>query len=625
MRDLTLDFESYYDKDYSLTKMTTQEYLEDQRFETIGCAVIEEGSEALWIDGPDVKNFLDGVDWGSTNLIGHNLLFDGGVLARHYGYFPKLYSCTLCYARAIMGALLPKFNLETVAANFNMKKDVGALLSLRGMRYADVIQDEHTFAWERYKKYATNDAIQSKTIYNILKPHMPDAERVVVDIIIRMFTQGNLVLDPVMLEEALLDARTESASKLAAAGITDVKELRSRGEFAQKLINLGINPPMKVSPANGEMTYAFSKDDLAFMELLQHPDARVRILVEAKLNAASTILESRAERLRDISKLTPEHRLQVPLCYSGAHTHRFSGLDKLNLQNIPGNEPDKPSKLRHSIRAPKGYKLIVRDASQIEARILAYIAGQWDLIKQFANGEDVYSSFAGTVYDKPINKKEHPTERFIGKTGILGLGYGSGAWTFQHMVLTSKSPVPIDEEFSQKVVNTYRDKYTRIVKFWRMCSFAMESMVRDEMTAIGPCYTGCNKLRLPSGLFLTYPMLERLTEEEGDWHTGDWRYYKPRYRAYTKIFGAKICENIVQALARIQITDTMLKMRVTNPDWHCALQVHDELIYVAPDDEAEDCMSYLTKYISDQPKWTNNIRLPLSSDGGIGEVYGEIK
>jgi len=617
-----LDFESYFDRDYSLTKMTMQEYLYDPRFEVMGCAVITGEEQARWLDAEEIKPFLDGIDWRNTNLIGHNLFFDAGVLAHHYGYVPKLHSCTLSFSRALMGPLLPRCNLETVAGAFGMKKDSQALMNLRGLRLADV--DRESEAWTRYKTYGVSDAIQAKRLYDLFLPHMPGTERVVVDILIRMFTQGRLELEPECINEALIEAHTEAATKLAQAGLTDKSELRSRDKFADMLRALGQAPPMKVSPATGLATYAFAKDDLHFVELLEHPDPRVVALVEAKLNASSTINESRAVRLQSIATLSPEHRLQVPIAYSGAHTHRFSGLDSLNLQNLP-----RGGHLRRSIRAPRGWKLVVRDSSQIEARLTAYIAGQWDLIEQFAAGEDVYASFASTVYGFQVNKRDYPGERFVGKTGILGLGYGSGATTFLHMVLTSPDRVAIDHEFAQKVVAAYRRRYKQIANLWYTAGLMLPAMRDGARVKFGPAWTEHCKLRLPNGLHLQYPQLEPVPEAEKlhpDWGS-EWRYYKPRYRAFSPIFGAKLVENLIQALARIQVTDTMIRMRVVNPDWHCALQVHDELVYLAPDDEAEACDAHLAAYMNMQPEWARDyhIPIPLANEGGIGEIYSEAK
>lgn len=622
--DLTADFETYFDRDYSLTRMTTQEYIEDARFEVMGCSVAEGTQEPIWIDADDLSYYFSRIDWSSTNLIGHNLIFDGAILARYYGYLPKLYSCTLSYARAIMGPLVAKCNLETLAAAFNLHKDTGALTNLLGVHLAEAQLPENSLLWERYKRYACSDVAISRRIYDILLPFMPGPERIVADILIRMFVEGRLELDPELLEKARAEAVALATSKLAAAGVVDKSDLRSRDTFAQMLRNLGVNPPMKISKATGLPTYAFAKNDLPFVELLEHPDDRVSTLVEAKLNASSTIHETRAERLISIARLTPEHRLQVPIAYSGAHTHRFSGLDKLNLQNLP-NRGDL-RKLRKAIRAPKGWKLVVRDASQIEARLLAYVAGQWDLVKEFADGEDVYVSFALNIYHRAEISKQ---ERFVGKTGILGLGYGSGAATFLHMLLTSQEPIGADYAFAERVVMTYRSRYHKIVNLWYDAQRLLPAIAEGSMSRLGPAFTDFCKLTLPSGQTLQYPGLERVPIDQRvhpEWGE-EWHYYKPKYRSFSPIFGAKLVENLIQNLARNQIADTMVRMRVTNPVWHCALQVHDELVYLAPDSEAEECERCLTLYMNAQPAWAagSETPIPLANEGGIGEVYGDVR
>ena len=189
----------------------------------------------------------------------------------------------------------------------------------------------------------------------------------------------------------------------------------------------GVEPPQKISPTTGETVWAFAKSDKDFTDLEEHEDPYVQALVAARLGHKTTIEETRTRRLIAVANQhwingTPPCSLPVPLKVSGAHTHRFSGDWKFNLQNLK-----RGGELRRAIRARTGEKLVSVDASQIEARILAELAGEQWLMQAFREGRDVYAEFGTDVFGVPVNKKDYPDERFIGKTAVLQLGYGAAS------------------------------------------------------------------------------------------------------------------------------------------------------------------------------------------------------
>ena len=195
----------------------------------------------------------------------------------------------------------------------------------------------------------------------------------------------------------------------------------SNDKFAA-LLGKYVEPPKKISARTGKEAWAFAKTDEEFKKLAEHENENVRDLVNARLANKTTLEETRTQRFIDIAN---RGLMPVPLRYYAAHTGRWGGDEKINLQNLP-SRGENANKLKKSIIPMEGYTIIDADSSQIEARILAWLAEQDDLVEAFENGEDVYKIMAKSIYGKPVEeiKKE---ERFVGKTTILGCGYGMGA------------------------------------------------------------------------------------------------------------------------------------------------------------------------------------------------------
>lgn len=611
---LWIDYETYFSSDYSLRGMTTREYILDPRFEVIGASLAIDDESPRWYDEADLKEKLAELDWSDIQHASHNTIFDGSITQWHYGHRPKFWVDTMGMAQAVLTAHTGSAALKAVASYVSRGKDSGALLNMRGRRGADI--DRDSADWERYTTYANEDVATCRDLYYLLKAFVPMREMHIIDILIRMYVDNDLRLDGEIINESLGEIRAEAAAALSRAGVPNKDVLRSRDKFAALLKSRGVTPPTKTSPATGETTYAFAKNDIEFAKLLEHEDPAVVALVEAKLNASSSLEETRSKRFSNLARL-PGAVLNVPLRYSAARTHRFGGSDNLNMQNLPRKSP-----LRKAIIAPPGYKLVVVDASQIEARMLAWLAGCTELTQAFANGEDVYSSFASEVFRKPVNKNDNPDERFIGKTGILGLGYGTGWRKLQWSLLTSPfydGAAP--DDFCQNMVDTYRNTYPEIPKYWKQMDRSLSTMAQRRELPFGPLEFQHEAVRLPSGLFIQYPQLHY--HDSLVWEERGYQYYDARYKSWKKIYGAALTENVTQALARIVITDTMLRMRVTDPDYFCALQVHDELGYLVPERKAERCYHHLMRYMTTPPDWAPD--LPLAAEGGIADRYSEAK
>jgi DNA polymerase len=399
----------------------------------------------------------------------------------------------------------------------------------------------------------------------------------------------------------------------------------SNDKFAKLLRRRGVEPPTKTSTATGKETYAFAKTDLDFVALQEHPDPVVQTLVAARLGLKSTLEETRTSRLIEVSK---RGRLPIMLNYYGAHTGRFSGGDKMNLQNLP-----RGGTLRHSLRAPAGHKIISCDSSQIEARMVAYIAGQADLVQQFREGRDVYSEFATKFYGRPVSKADK-LERHVGKAAILGLGYGMSAAKFQLTLKRGKPPVDLPDEDVDRLVHTYRTGYHKIVELWRSCGYALTGMVAGQEGRIGDILTyDHDGIILPNGMRIRY---HGLTATDRNFtYIQDRRMFdramKARLAGDTKdvgggaipgqsrIYGAMVVENITQALARIVVAEQMLKIR--DAGYHVAFQVHDENVCVVPEDRAEQAEKDIVAIMSTPPDWAPD--LPVACEAGTADTYGE--
>jgi len=315
--------------------------------------------------------------------------------------------------------------------------------------------------------------------------------------------------------------------------------LMSNPRFAALLEELNVKPPMKVSPATGKQTFAFSKTDEEFKALLEHPNLGVQMLVAARLGTKSTIEETRTERFIGIAD---RGALPVPLRYYAAHTGRWGGDDKLNLQNLPRNSP-----LKGAIIAPDGYMMIDSDSSQIEARTLAWLAEQDDLVDAFDRGEDVYKIMASAIYGKDVSEITKD-ERFVGKTTILGCGYGMGAKKFQAQLKNFNVEITLVE--ATRIIDTYRATYPKIVELWKSAASALKSILQKQHTTLGRGdilkVEGVKGILLPNTLYLRYPNLRKLQDDDGEielvYDTKKGKAIIP-----TRIYGGKVIENVCQA------------------------------------------------------------------------------
>jgi len=604
---ITLDFETYYDREFSLSKMTTEEYIRDPRFEVIGIGVKVNNEPTEWASGTyeQLKRYLDTFNWQDSMVLAHNTMFDGAILAWHFDIHPRLFTDTLCIARALHGVEVGG-SLKALAERYRIGAKGTEVVQALGKRRLDFSAED----LDRYGDYCVNDVELTYKLFHIfLKKGFPKTELRLIDLTLRMFIDPVLELDIGLLEQHLEDTRERKDQLLESAGVCK-DDLMSNPKFAEVLQGLGVIPPTKVSLTTGKETWAFAKSDEAFKALEDHEDDRVQAVVAARLGTKSTLEETRTQRFIDIGK---RGTLPVPVRYYAAHTGRWGGDDKINLQNLPSRGPN-GKKLKRSILAPAGYTLIDADSAQIEARVLAWLADQDDLTQAFANGEDVYKKMASRIYgcsEEEVTKDQ----RFVGKTTILGAGYGMGALKFQAQLKTFGFDMDLDE--ARRVINIYREANWKINQLWRDCQNMVRNMVNGESYQIGRQgvlqVVGEERgIKLPSGLLIHYDDLSAENTENGLEYS-----YKTR-RGRTRIYGGKVTENVCQAIARCIIGEQMLQIA---KKYRVVLTVHDSIVACVRDEEVAEAQAYVEECMRWTPAWAEG--LPINCESGTGKSYGD--
>jgi DNA polymerase len=603
---ITIDFETFYSQKFSLSKMTTEEYIRDPQFEVTGVSVKVDAGETKFFSGPKAatKMFLDRFDWDNAIAIAHNAVFDMAILNWHFDIRPKRIVDTLSMLRAIDGPDAGN-SLAKAAERYGLGVKGTEVINALGKRRLDFTPEEMT----AYGRYCINDTDLTYDLFQRIAVGFPAVEFRLIDLTIRMFTEPVLTINKQALEGHLDRVQRMKGQLLSKALITK-ENLMSNPQLAETLRSLGVVPPTKTSPKTGKEAFAFAKTDEAFKALLEHENPVVQAIVAARLGVKSTLEESRTERF---IKIAERGTLPVPLRYYAAHTGRWGGDDKVNLQNLPRKSP-----LKKAMLAPEGYTFIDCDSSQIEARTLAWLAGQDDLVAAFDRGEDVYKIMASSIYSVPVEEVTDD-QRFVGKTTILGCGYGMGAAKFKAQLLTFGVDMELAE--CRRIINVYRETYPKIPDLWDDANDVLDKMMAKQKTTLG-CdelllVHGEHGIELPNGLFLKYDDVRRLTAEVGQKAEMVYDQKKGKSILLSRIYGGKLVENVCQALARIIIGEQMLMIARS---YRVVMTVHDAVGVIAPTEKAVQARQFVEACMRMRPKWAT--ALPLNCESKIGASYG---
>ena len=597
MQKIYLDFETYYDVQVTLSKMSTVQYINHPDFKVWGVGIKVEDNETEWYSEDETPSVLEQIDWANTAVVCHNTLFDAYILTQYFGYKPAFYYDTAAMSRGLYPNLSARLK-DCVVREFpsDLSKRKGEeLVNAKGVRDLDPELDA------QIGSYCIQDVDLTYDLFQSYIRNYPDKEIRIIDLTVRMFVEPKLILDRGLLTTYKEDIATRTEQAILASGTTR-EVLASQVKFKEYLESLDIVVPTKKSPTTGQQIPAFGKNDSAYIQMCNMYPEHSNIW-EARELVKSRIEETRAQRF--IDSTNPDGTFSVPLRYYAAHTGRFGGSDKINLQNLP-----RGSTLRRAIMAPEGQRLYIADLSNIEARMLAWLAKEHELVQAFATGRDVYCEFASQIYGRTITKDDK-LERYVGKTAILGLGYGMGADKFKLTLKTGSPSVEISDSVAQNIVMQYRGMYPNVPRLWSGMKDALFQMVNPRGVGLkyGPLTINRRALLLPNNMSLSYPDLR---------YQGGEFVYDTSKGTYIRTHGPRVTENVVQALARIVITDQMLDIQ-SLPQVDIVLQVHDEIIAIGSKLEADDTMNQIIDIMRTPPEWCDD--LPLDAEGGVSKVY----
>lgn len=597
MNVITLDFETYYDTQHSLSHLSTVQYVTSDLFKVWGVGIKINDAQTEWFGEDECADAIKAIQWDDAAVVCHNTLFDAYILTQHYNCTPKYYYDTAAMARG----LAPNESASLKATCERMFPDDKTMRKGDELINAKGIFDLPPDIEEQIAGYCIQDVDLTYALYNRMQPTYPQSELDIIDLTCRMFVEPKLVLNKPLLVAHREAVAEDTIQKIAASGLSR-EQLASQKQFAEHLESIDITVPTKKSARTGKMIPAFSKTDAAYTQMCNmYP--QYKHVWDAREAVKSRIEETRAQRLLD--GCTVQNTLPVPLKYYAAHTGRFGGSEKINLQNLP-----RGSKLRNALQAGPDQTLYIADLSNIEARMLAWLAKEQDLLDSFAAGEDVYSNFASQIYNKPITKA-NKLERYVGKTAILGLGYGMGANKYKAILAQGTPSIDVTQSTALGIVSQYRAMYPNIPQLWAIGKQLLFYMLDQTSSSYsyGPLQVASNALKLPNDMYLQYPKLR--------YATGEFLYDSGR-TGITRTHGPRLVENIIQALARIVITDQMLAIHKM-PEVDVVLTVHDEIIAVGSDKNADETLQKIMTIMKQPPSWC--AELPLDAEGAHSKIY----
>lgn len=650
MTIVTVDFETYWSDTYSLTRMSEVDYILSPLFQVIGVSIKVGDGPITWHAGHPgvIEDAFAEIDWENVALLSHNMRFDGSILKWRYGYEPKFYLDTLCMARAVTHAKLQSSSLASVAQGMGLPPKGDEVLRVKGKRLEAFTERE----LHDYGAYCAHDSFLCRTIFDrFMEARFPKSELEVIDHALRMFITPTAQLD---MHKLAIHLHGLEVYREKLFSNVDRSNYTSNEKFARILMDAGVTPAQKISPTTGKWIWALSRNDPEFKRMCEDPELtheqQVHLMI--RRGAKSTIEETRTRRMLELAKLDwylPSPKVSggdqkgadyqgrgwmpVPYLYYGAHTGRFSGTAGFNFANLPRASP-----IREAIVAPPGMRIVHRDASQIECRVLAAISGCALLLRGFQKGEDVYCDFASRFYKRGISKTD-TKERFTGKTAVLSLGYGAGWLRFQNTLFLGQGgmSVQLTSNEAAALVTLYRETYFEIPALWKkangiIAGFAGQIIPNQNLELFPEIYLDYSRgnIRLPNGLRLQYPGITALQvpwangEADDDDDAGtlrtEIRYQGARKGQVKKLYGAKLVENITQALARIIVTDVMRRVYYATGR-RPFMGTYDSWDYVVDENEVEAFNEILAAEFIRPPTWLPN--LPLASEGGWGRTLSE--
>ena len=626
MRFIVIDLESFFDNDYTFKKLSTEEYVRDPRFELHGAAIKEFADRpAYWLSEPELCVWLAQQDWSDVFLVSHHAQWDHFALSWHYDVHPKMSGCTLSMARLLLGNHL-SVSLDSVRRHFNMPLKTTPYHLFKGKHWSEMAAQVQQLVAEG----ACDEVESIWTIFGMLYRQFPPEELEVVDTMIKMFSEPVLRADSEMLNTIWMDEEKKKRTIMQELGVSEA-DLQSADRFAELLRAEGVEPEMK--EGKKKKIYCFAKTDQFMRELQESEDDRVRTLAEARLGVKSTIMQTRAETFGWMASRGP---LPVYLSYAGAGTLRPSGGDGTNFLNLKRRSP-----LRPALMAPDGCLLGPVDESQVECRVLHYLAGGPDepVIQKFRNHEDPYVDLASQFYGEKIykpkqddpRKDEMEAKRGMGKQGRLMCGYGAAGPKFK---ITAKNglygpSVDIPIEDANKFVAMYRASTPSVCDrtsgYWALCEKQMlPALAAGRTEQFGPLTIRDHRIYLPNGAMMIYDTLEWHIPEPDEENVKDFEwngFWRLRTRSgWKKMWGSKLTQNICEAVSRVVVSQAMI--RIKHMGYRTLNWPYDELLLLIPDDgHGEEHLERCRQEMIREVPWLPG--LPLDAEASLGVRYSK--
>lgn len=651
--EVVLDFETFYSRGYSLTGMTYVEYLADPRFRIHGLGIRYANGRKVF--RADVGNALRELqqEYGQRLerciVVVHNGAFDLLILKMKFNISPANFFDTMLLAYQINGRKEggdgESAKLEHLAEKHGLAVKKGDLEFMAGVVEPSAAQ------WLELEQYAKNDVEITYQLLQVFKPLItaPETEIPLMLHTMRLFTERGIRVDLPALRVLRDEVKANMAKRLSDAGVTE-DVLSSNAKFAerlnQELARTGRALPVKRG-RKGDIP-ACAKADAEMQRLVNDNAPAVRALVQARLDKKS--LDSQIARLDKMERmaLATGGDLKVLLAYYGARTGRFAGAGGWNIQNLA--KKGIGGRIRGLLIPHEGCAFVIVDLAQIEARVIAWLAGQDDLLQLFREYDhdplkDVYCRSAAEVFqcevrpvrnDDPPETKERMTAlRHVGKQAVLGLGFGMGALKFMDRLHAEPKLAPLFENATLnakacvEIVRGYRAKCDRIVALWRGLEQAAGAAIcGGPQQCHGLAFSMDGRtlnIQLPSGRVLHYPEarivekseVRKFLNEEGE--IDEFQADEPAivYGNGISFYGGKIAENVTQAVARDVFVENMLRLEKLGHKvlWH----THDEIVFEETQANAEAALAEVRRGMCTAPAWAAD--LPLAVSAAVRERY----
>jgi hypothetical protein len=654
---LVLDFETYFDAEYNMDKLSGVEYIMDPRFEVLGLGIQTLGQSEVrdFLTPTEVPAYLASMapHIERYTVVGQHLPFDALILRERYNITPKHTVDVIDLSRHLDAR--DRHGLEHLAKKYHAPTPKGDTTQFKGLHWTGMSKVQRA----ALRDYCLNDVDIETYLFETLLPHLtwPEVELRIAAQTLRQYLVPQIKTDSDLGRRLIVDMQAElqrPVDEINALGVRNitpprrtrkghvpptvkpvtVKDISKDTTFLSLLravLPAGEYVPMK--QGKNKLIPALAKTDTQLDFLFSHPSSVVRALMGAR--KATDSWPTHISRVRKLLAQAAARGgyMGAPLRYYGAHTGRWSGAGGVNFQNFGAHDVDPLVKdVGQMLTVPEGHTFGTGDLSQIEARIVAWFAGQEDLLEAFAQTRDIYSEFAQEhIYHKEVRKptKDDPPElaktlkirRDVGKETILGAGFGMGGSTFYDRCRQKPSlkdafvTGDLSMQLCSRAIAVYRQRFPMIVKFWSEVEKAWRFVARycyqrAVVSHNGRALTFWNEngtvvVQLPSSRCLFYPHATVAADGQCRYHWGH-------------VYGGAITENVVQATARDVFALGLLRME--DAGFNLLFSVHDQAICLLRNDgTAEDQLAEMHRLQCVVPSWVGG--LPVAVEGELTRAY----